>query len=239
MSDDMNDILTRRGVIPDRPLLGVTVLVVEDSRFAAEALRLLCMRSGARIRRADSLAAAQRHLQVYRPTAAIVDLGLPDGRGEALIAAMAQATPRVPVLLGMSGDDGAERHAHNAGADGFLAKPVTGLAAFQQAILSRLPADQRPARPRSVSAEQIVPDPIALRDDMVHAADLLAEQDCSAHLDYLAQFVGGVARSARDMPLERAAAQLARRHSQGEDTSPALLTLSSLVTARIGAAGAV
>ena len=39
----------------NRPLLGLTVLVIEDSKFACEAMRLLCLRSGERIRRADSL----------------------------------------------------------------------------------------------------------------------------------------------------------------------------------------
>ncbi|TMV53287.1 response regulator, partial [Thioclava sp. BHET1] len=52
---------------PERPLLGLTCLAVEDSRFACEALRLLCQHSGARLRRADCLAAAHRHLRVYRP----------------------------------------------------------------------------------------------------------------------------------------------------------------------------
>lgn len=51
----------------DRPLLGLTVLLIEDSRFACEAMRLLCVCFGARIRRADSN--ARRHLRGYRPDA--------------------------------------------------------------------------------------------------------------------------------------------------------------------------
>ena len=86
-----------------RPLLGMTVLVVEDSRFASDAMRLLCLRSGARIRRADCLLSARRHLNVYRPSAAIVDLGLPDGCGAELISEMVSAVPRVGVILGTSG----------------------------------------------------------------------------------------------------------------------------------------
>jgi hypothetical protein len=46
----------------NRSLLGLTVLVIEDSNFACEAMRLLCLRSGARIRRADSLRSARQHL---------------------------------------------------------------------------------------------------------------------------------------------------------------------------------
>jgi DNA-binding response OmpR family regulator len=70
---------------PVQPLAGLTILAVEDSRFASEALRLMCLRSDARLRRADSLEQADRHLSVYRPDVVIVDLGLPDGNGADLI----------------------------------------------------------------------------------------------------------------------------------------------------------
>ena len=53
MSNDLKEFMARRQATANRPLLGITVLVVEDSRFASEAMRLLCLRSGARIRRAD------------------------------------------------------------------------------------------------------------------------------------------------------------------------------------------
>jgi DNA-binding NarL/FixJ family response regulator len=120
MADDLTTFLVPRSATAERPLMGLTVLLVEDSRFASEAVRLLCLRSGARIRRADCLASAYRHLQVYRPSVVIVDMGLPDGSGGDLIAAIRQMVPAVPVVLGISGDSGLRGDAMAAGADGFL-----------------------------------------------------------------------------------------------------------------------
>ena len=146
--DDLSDLPPIRMPTSNRPLLGMTVLVVEDSRFTCEALRLMCLRSGARIRRADCLRSARRHLRVYRPSIAIVDLGLPDGSGADLISDLDKANPRVGVILATSGDDSLEETALAAGADGFLPKPLSSVGEFQQIILDRLPAERRPSGPR-------------------------------------------------------------------------------------------
>lgn len=225
--------VTNRVPTPNRPLLGLTILVVEDSRFACEAVRLLCLRSGARIRRADCLRSARRHLQVYRPSVIIVDLGLPDGSGEDLIRELADASPRVGVILGTSGDDFAEAAAIAAGADGFLTKPVSSLAAFQREVLSRLPDDRQPAGPRLVPDEVIHPDLMAFRDDMAHVADVLNEDNDGKVLDYVAQFVGGVARSAQDTALAEAAAQLARSRASGAPVATDTARIAGLVQERL------
>lgn len=216
-----------------RPLLGLTVLVIEDSRFACEALRLLCLRSGARIRRADTLRAARRHLQVYRPTVAVIDVGLPDGNGADLIAELSISNQRPDVLLGTSGDIDGEAQVMAAGADGFLAKPVVSLALFQDLILTNLPAERRPTGPRVLPQEMIAPDPIAYRDDMAHVADVLEGASDARTLDYVAQFLGGVARSAEDRELEHAAAALVAKRACGGSAASEAATVAGLVQVRL------
>ena len=202
MDDALLEIEFRSQATADRPLLGLTVLVVEDSRFASEAVRLMCLRSGARIRRADCIGSAERHLNVYRPTVAIIDLGLPDGSGIDQIARMHAMRPRVPILLGTSGADRetAQQYSIAAGADGFLPKPIESLARFQEAILDLLPEELRPALAGPVDHDRIEPDLIALREDLTHAIALLALDEPPAR--YLRRFLLGLARSAHDTALE-------------------------------------
>ena len=219
------------------PLLGQTVLVVEDSRFASEALRLMCLRSGARFRRADSLASAERHLRSFRPSVVIVDLGLPDGSGAELIATLAQSPAPVGVLLGTSGDDNARERALDAGADGFLDKPFAGLAAFQTAVLAHVPRTAWPA-PATVESEvdtsrDPTPDAPAFRDDIAHIAALLERDRDGPTLDYVAQFVSALARVAEDSPLEVAASALARARKTGADPQDRLSGLAGLMEQRL------
>ncbi len=231
--DDLEELTPIRLPTSNRPLLGMTVLVVEDSRFTCEALRLMCLRSGARIRRADCLKSARRHLQVYRPSIAIVDLGLPDGSGADLINDLNGANPRVSVILAISGDELGKAEAMAAGADGFLAKPLKSIAAFQQAVLENLPADRRPTGPRVLSEEEVNPDPVAYRDDMTHVANLLDDHQDGPVLDYVAQFLGGVARSAEDGQLAAAAHDLADSRANGTASQIKLARLAGLVQERL------
>ncbi|MEL6464230.1 MAG: response regulator [Pseudomonadota bacterium] len=216
-----------------RPLLGLTVLVIEDSRYACEAMRLLCLRSGARIRRADTMRAARRHLQVYRPSVAIIDLGLPDGNGADLIQELASATHRPDVILGISGDTNSERRALAAGADGFLEKPLVSLANFQESILNHLPEDRQPLGPRALPEGDVEPDLIAYRDDMVHVADVLEDAQDTRTLDYIVQFLGGVARSAQDDELMQATDALAAKRAQGDATASETAAIAGLVQERL------
>jgi CheY-like chemotaxis protein len=205
ISEDMGDL----------PLRGVTILAVEDSRFASESLRLICRRLGARLRRADSLQTAGAHLRLYRPDVAIVDLGLPDGRGEELIRDLSGRHPR-PAVIAISGDGDRRGSALAAGADAFLEKPIAGVADLA-GLLRRL----FPERAGRLSAgEGVVPDRLALRDDLVHAVELLDHLPGPEGEAYVAGFVHGLAVDSGD----KALVELSSGHSDPTSLRAAILT---------------
>ncbi len=206
------------------PLKGVTLLVVEDSRYASDAIRMLCQRSGARVRRADSLDHARRHLRVYRPTIAIIDMGLPDGDGEELIRDLASAGPAIRGIVAISGDPFASDRAIKAGAHVFLEKPIDSLAAFQAEIIALLPPEMTITGPRIVDTSEVVPDPLALAEDLRHAEAILsvgAPQGAA----YAADFLSGIARTTGDHPLLEAAQALAGSAGENAKENSRLRTI--------------
>ena len=248
MPDPVPDPLPRSGDLPAalalrasptarRPLMGQQVLVVEDSRVAGAAIRLMCLRSGARIRRAGTLAAAGRHLAAWFPNVVIVDMGLPDGSGTELIERLHLGRPRVDAVVGLSGDPALEEAATQAGADAFIAKPVASVAAFQETLLAVLPEGARPPGPRALDLTEVGVDEDAFRDDMAHAAALMEDarevgEPGGSELPpgYVARFVAGVADSAGDEEL--AAAARAALDPGAPDTESA--RLAALVRERLG-----
>lgn len=210
-----------------------TLLLVEDSRFAAEAVRLVCRRAGIRLRRADTLASAALHLKVYRPDIALVDLGLPDGSGLDLIAGLARLRPRLGRVVAISGDANLRDAALDAGADAFLLKPVsmaahlaelTGEALYLDDSLIEIDAVPGPAALR-LHDRNAGGDPQALRDDLRWVADLLNGRYDAERLHYAAQFLASVGRALRDDDLARDAEDAGMRGDR--------LMLSRLLRARL------
>lgn len=234
MPDDSAYMTLTTHATAQRPLLGLTVLVVEDSRFASEAVRLLCIRSGARIRRADSLAAAHRHLQVYRPSVVIIDLGLPDGSGIDLISELAgEAEVAQPVIIATSGadGDGLAETALAAGAHEFLPKPIASVCTFQQTILQHLPPDMHPTGPRLLSHETVAPDPIALSEDLSHINELLGSGLDA--LSYVAPFLQGLARLTNDTELAGVSRKLTLAQASGAGRKDAIAATRNLIAQRL------
>lgn len=208
MPDTLDDLILTRKPTREQPLLGLMVLVVEDSRFACEALRLICQSSGARIRRAESLASAARHLAAYRPQVAVIDLGLPDGSGLSLIRQLSGADHRIGAILSTSGDDSLRDQAFDAGADAFLTKPLTSISAFQNAVLTCLDLPIGEAIPDP----PLAPDRLALRDDLTHARRILGNADPAERKGYVSDFLNGLAHVSGDADI----LDIAQRTAAGE-----------------------
>ena len=206
---------------PIKCLMGVTILLVEDSRSSSEAMRMMASASGARVRRADSLMSAKRHLGAFRPTIALVDIGLPDGDGLELIRTISSCEDRDTPVIAISGSDPAlvREPAMEAGAVAFLEKPVQGLSHFQRTILSHLP-DRVPDAAQNPRFDSRLP-PLAksfVELDLENACDLLREgiqTGDRAELAYCANFMIGVSKQMEDGDLMRLSVELSERVASG------------------------
>ena len=78
MENDLDPLNLMPKPTPNRPLLGLTILIVEDSRYSCEAMRFMVLSRGARLRCADIIQSVKRHLWVYMPSVIIVDNDLLD-----------------------------------------------------------------------------------------------------------------------------------------------------------------
>jgi len=190
-----------------------TLLLVEDSRLAAEAVRLICRRAGIRLRRAETLQSALLHLKVYRPDIAMIDVGLPDGSGLDLIAALATQSDRPGRIVAVSGEADMKRAALCAGADAFLLKPVTlsrhlaALTGTEIQIDSIATAAEASVQPPQTDhySRNAGADPLALRDDLRMVRDMVQGRPGAAQLRYAGQFLSSIGRSLGDEALARAA----------------------------------
>ncbi|HEY5920954.1 MAG TPA: response regulator [Kofleriaceae bacterium] len=101
-----------------------TVLVIEDDQQMRRFLRTVLAGQGHTIVEAGTVATGIDEVRRARPDVVLLDLGLPDGDGLAVIAEMRPAEPRVPVIvLSARGQEGDKVIALDSGADDYLTKP--------------------------------------------------------------------------------------------------------------------
>ncbi|MDT9002082.1 response regulator [Paucibacter sp. APW11] len=106
--------------------MSLNVLLVEDDRELRTTLRDALRVEGYALQTAASLAEAEALLaHAQPPDLVLLDLGLPDGEGETLLASLRQRKS-VPVLvISAREQDGSKVRLLDAGADDYLVKPFS------------------------------------------------------------------------------------------------------------------
>ena len=123
-------------------IAGDRVLIVEDERRDADLIVALAGAHGLRSEVVRTVAAAIASIHAQPPIALVLDLRLPDGRGEAVLAAARQMTPPIPVVVvSVEDDDG---RARGLGADDHLTKPIDHgrLSGWMSGVAARRAADR-------------------------------------------------------------------------------------------------
>jgi two-component system KDP operon response regulator KdpE len=100
-----------------------TILIVEDEPPIRRLLRSILTAHDHRALEASTGAEALSALRHHRPDLVLLDLGLPDIDGQALIARIRELSPVPVVVLSSRGDEAAKVTALDAGADDYVTKP--------------------------------------------------------------------------------------------------------------------
>ena len=105
----------------------LTILLVEDEEATRLFVRVLLERMGHVVREADSTAAALKHAQKQTFDLVLLDLGLPDGDGHELAAALLENAPGGARIIAMSSrvEPGDEVTLRAHGVSALVAKPLT------------------------------------------------------------------------------------------------------------------
>jgi len=121
------------------------VLVVEDDVRDADLITALASQLGLRTEVVRSVETALAALRRVRPRAVVLDLRLPDGRGEVVLRAVRALAHHVPVVVVTVEDD--EGLTRPLGADEHLVKPIDGerLITWLKAAMEREDAVARAA----------------------------------------------------------------------------------------------
>lgn len=132
------------------------VLLIEDDAPIRIALTRALTTLGHAVETAPTGAGALAHVIRTAPELVVLDLGLPDIDGQAVLR-MLRADSDVPVIVATARDDDVDVVATlNAGADDYLVKPFTGrqLDARIRAVLRRA-GDDRPPAPLQIGQLQV------------------------------------------------------------------------------------
>ncbi len=189
---------------------GGTMLLVEDSRLISASIRMMFHGSGGRLRRAETMLDARRHLTLYMPDVALIDLNLPDGSGIDLIRELASRRSKPQLIIAISAQIDLESQALAAGADRFIAKPFASIAQFRNLLSPIFFAAAENAEGPHVPAT----DTIALRDDLRVAADLLRSPPDAQRKGFALDFIDGLARCSNDAGLRDAVNEARETGSQ-------------------------
>jgi two-component system, OmpR family, KDP operon response regulator KdpE len=104
---------------------GPLVLIVEDEAAVRRSLRAFLVDRGHRVVEAGSAAEGVQRAKEYNPDLVLLDLGLPDGDGLAVVQALREWSLAPVLVLSARGQEDDKIRALDAGADDYLIKPFS------------------------------------------------------------------------------------------------------------------